>query len=342
MALTPKQLRQIQEIIRKRMLRFTYDVLGDRALTSEELKTLKDAGLLSRGTRAFIGDAHLLGKVAALIPYSERGRLSYDAALKSAKAMRFSLTDVEKKAIEYAESSAGEYIKGLTNDMVRDANALTARAAGDVLRTVQDGVSQAIAKRQARSELKTQLFQLIDNRSKDWMRIAHTELNNAIQNAVYHEIREKSEDGVNQLVFRRPNPDACKPCKKLYLKADGITPRVFKLSELEDSNVGRKQADWQPVLGSTHPWCSCQTIVLPDGHDFKTRWVAREKFTKNGVVYNAGNVVPSAVYDILSGQERRKVRKDAVLEFTGKTAKSAGNEFIKAFSDEEDDCLCEH
>ena len=42
-------------------------------------------------------------------------------------------------------------------------------------------------------------------------------------------------DKDEQLVYKRPNPDACQHCKRVYL-TDGITPRVFKLSDLTDSN----------------------------------------------------------------------------------------------------------
>jgi len=106
---------------------------------------------------------------------------------------------------------------------------------------------------------------LIDDKNKDWARIAHTEINTAVQNGVYQRIKEESDDGADQLVFKRPAPDACRYCKKLHLQSDGVTPKIFKLSELAESNVGLKAVDWRPVVGSVHPWCfDDQTEVLTE------------------------------------------------------------------------------
>lgn len=343
MALTKKQLKDIQDIIKKRILRFSYEALGERSLTPGELNTLKDAGLLPRSTRNMIGDAHILGRIGALAPEAARYGISYDGVLRAAKRL-MPLTDVERKMIGFAQTTAGEHIQRLSDYMVRTTSSLSARASSDALMAVQDGVSQAIANRDTISELKTQLFNLIDNQSRDWQRVAHTEMNNAIQNGIYHEIREKSPDGSDQLVFRRPNPDACEHCRRLYLEEDGITPKLFKLSDLASSNIGKKARDWEPVMGSTHPWCACQTMVLPDGHDFVTKKTATQSFSANGKSYKPGQVIPQEEYARLSGDDKKKTRDDAILEFTGRTRSPVRkSEVKKSFSEVgNEECVCEH
>jgi len=180
---------------------------------------------------------------------------------------------------------------------------------------------------------------MIDNRERDWHRVAHTEINNAVQQGIYSEIAK--HHGTEQLVSRRPNPSACKHCKRLFLKDDGFTPRVFRLSDLEDSNVGKKAADWGPTIGGVHPWCGCQTIVIPEGYDYKTMMSVSEPFEVDGVKYHRGEIVDEATYASFPVEDRKKnLVQTAVLSFTGSTAKP---DVEKSLVFEDDDvCTCEH
>ena len=166
------------------------------------------------------------------------------------------------------------------------------------------GVSEAIAERKTVGELKTALFDTFDNRYRDWQRVAHTEINTAVQQGVYDEIQTRSDAGANQLVFKRPNPDACPHCKRVYLKDDGITPKVFKLSDLEQTNVGRKAKDWGPTIGSVHPWCNCQLSMVPDGYDFVKKRVVTDPFKRGKRQYKRGQVVEQGTYDDFSQAQK--------------------------------------
>jgi hypothetical protein len=61
----------------------------------------------------------------------------------------------------------------------------------------------------------------------------------------------------------------CKHCDRLYNGPDG-NPRIFPLSTLvaNGTNVGKKTAEWQAVIGTIHPHCSCQLLRIPDGYGF--------------------------------------------------------------------------
>ena len=63
----------------------------------------------------------------------------------------------------------------------------------------------------------------------------------------------------------------CDYCRKFYLEPDGVTPKVYKMSELvaNGSNYGRKAAEWTPTLGATHPNERCELVELPDGWGFE-------------------------------------------------------------------------
>jgi len=79
-----------------------------------------------------------------------------------------------------------------------------------------------------------------------------------------------SLDKNNTLMIRRNKKyiwsGNCKHCVSAYLTAGiGSEPKVFYISELRENatNVGRKTADWKPVIGPVHPYCRCTLIKAP-------------------------------------------------------------------------------
>lgn len=337
MALSKRQLEEVLEAIRKRFNGFVFEAIGERALTPAEIAQLKRLGLLKDSVRNMIADPIAVGRLVALVPPARRAALSLDEALKAAKKV-LPTTEVERKAVEFAQEHAGTYIKGIRDMVLRDTTAASSRASGAALRAVRQGVSEAIANRQTVSELKTRLFDVIDNRARDWQRIAHTEINSALQQGIHSEI--VAQGGPEQLVYKRPAPDACTHCKRVYLKGDG-TPKVFKISQLAETNVGLRSADWQPTIGSVHPWCGCQLLPVPDGYDFRRVMTVKQDFEFDGVSYKVGQVIPEDVFKKLGPQEQSKIGFDPVLTFTGESAKP---EVEKSFrvSHTSDDCFCEH
>jgi hypothetical protein len=309
MALTKRQLDKILKIINDRVLGFTYEALGERALTSEEITNLKRLGLLTETTRHMIADPIALGRLTALLPPSASHGITYGDVERMIP--REALTDVERKMVRYASESAGEYIKGIKDRMVRDVRVA---ASGEALRQIREGVATSIANRETVSQLKTRLFDIIDDKSRDWRMVAQTEMNNAVQNGVFNEIRQKSDEGEDQLVFKRPRSDACQYCKKVYLESDGITPKIMKLKDLANSNFGLKASEWQPTIGSVHPHCNCQLNVLPKGYGFVKMNTANEDFEFEGVEYKRGEIINDAIYSRL-GKLKDKTRKEAVLAY---------------------------
>lgn len=312
--LTKAQLKKIEQIIRKRVLSFKYEALGERALTSEEIEQLKRLGLLRESVRNFSGDAFVLGKIASRIDRTLSRSVTYDQVLKMAS--RLPMTTVEKKALEYVKDHAGEYITKLADDMVREVRGESARTA---LAEVQNQVASAVEKRETISQLKTRLFNSFDDKHRDWTRVASTEMQSAIQHGIYQDIQENF--GPDQLVYKRPAPDACKHCVRLHLEDDGVTPRIFKLSDLEQSNIGKKASDWDATIGPVHPYCQCQLHVVPEGHTFVKRKVATAPIVFEDKKYGIGSVIPDAKFRALPTEFKEKTRDEAIMEATGKTAR---------------------
>jgi hypothetical protein len=310
--------------------------LGKRALTDAEIAELKTSGLLPSHIRAFIADAHTIGKIAATLGPTTARTLTYEQILDMAKKMKQS--GVEEKAIQYATDHAGQYIKGLEDDIVKDVMLAATKTSVEVLRQT---VSDAIKDRLTQSQLKSNLFHAIDNRGRDWQRIATTEMQNSIQQGVYNELRDSSQDGDNQLCYKRPSPSACKHCKRVYLHADG-TPKIFRLRDLETSNVGKKAQDWKPTIEAVHPWCQCQLHILPKGYGFEHKPVAAEEFEVEGKTYKRGAIIDDSVFAGLTAEQKKKTRMEAIQTFTGEEEEPVSKAEINLPFSDEDECVCEY
>jgi hypothetical protein len=87
----------------------------------------------------------------------------------------------------------------------------------------------------------------------------------AVTNAIY-----ASENG---LIHHN-----CNDCKRLHLMPDGITPRLWKLSELKASYG--KRGDEVPSLINRHPFCRCQLVYLTKGFGFNDK--GKLKYVQEG------------------------------------------------------------
>jgi len=69
------------------------------------------------------------------------------------------------------------------------------------------------------------------------------------------------------VVFIGPNDRyTCKACKRLYFLEDGVTPRVWKMSELRHGRS--KHGDVSPCKGMSHPSCRHAASTMMPGFGF--------------------------------------------------------------------------
>lgn len=100
--------------------------------------------------------------------------------------------------------------------------------------------------------------------------IVETELNTARNLSTMEGIVEVNEkmgvqDPVVFFVIVRDNK-VCKECMRLHMMPDGITPRLWYLSEL--GHDYHKKGDPMPKLSGLHPHCRCALTTLPLGGGF--------------------------------------------------------------------------
>lgn len=166
-----------------------------------------------------------------------------------------------------ARTRAGDYCRGLgdvirqwPNDVEREAwsgeniaeevNAELRRQKRDIIKVA---TAEAVAKVWTPERLASELGHKTGEWSRNWLRVARTELQGANNEGVA--IEAMRAFGSEARVARVPEAGACQSCMDVYTK-DG-RPIVFTVNELlaNGTNVGRKEKDRRATLFPNHPSC---------------------------------------------------------------------------------------
>lgn len=268
--LTPEQVNEIKRIIAKRHAAIILRVLGPDALTPEEKELLDKNGIQIFGQESAIRNAYLFGQLQGQMDKPSSARMSYEAFKKRVAENPVTLSQPEEHAVRAAELHAGAHIRHLGANIEQQASMLIFREDSGMrarlLDEIKPEITENIRKRESIGKLKKELGWLQRDWRRDWNRVAITEKTNAMNQGIADTMKEQHGD---TWVYKRPMPDACKQCVRLHIGPDDH-PRIFRLSALEanGTNVGKKAADWMPVVGTTHPHCQCQIIRVPDGWGF--------------------------------------------------------------------------
>lgn len=238
-----------------------------------------------------IRNAFVMGRLADAV---EQGT-SFEEALRLALSLPLKKPDMAAVAI--AEQQTAMYITDNAADLATKIGQLAIKKrneairqmaidyhAGRLKRTVRDEElkqDEEIPERYAENwqQFKSELHQTMTDKSRDWSRVAYTELVTAQETGKAYKILE--DYGSDALVYKRTLPTACPQCVHAYCEEDGVTPKVFKLSELlaNGDNINRKPlptkggkvvdtarpdgaATMKPVSGTMHPFCACRLYKL--------------------------------------------------------------------------------
>ena len=270
MAITPGQLRQIKKIIEEHMDVLMELTVGDSKPSEQLLKQLN----LPKELTDLITSSYKYGKLNIA---QGKGLADMASAQVTQFIKKLTLNPRQKKSIEYLKAKTQATLNSLTTKIVTGVVNTVLNDQIGMYQAVQQVIPGAIAQHQDRYQVIQQLRDMTGDWERDWHRVAHTEMWDAkVQgeaNAIADNESPLSQKGTDTLVFKRPGPLACNKCKQLYLEKDGVTPKVFKLSEMQalGTNYGLKQADWKPVVGTVHPNCMCPLSVMPDGFHFDAK-----------------------------------------------------------------------
>lgn len=295
-----KRLRGLRQSIRSRLNGLLQQVAGRDFLTDDEADSLPEP----KGP-SFVEQAFFMGRVQSVVKSKEYKEMSLDKIQKLSK--RSSLSAAEKKALEYVQNHTGVYIKDLVSKMETgvfaaisavDEAAVADAAARDVIRhEIADAIAESTDYRDVAAILAKKLPEAY---SKDWKKIAVTELHFARQRGKAAAIKEgynihAQGSGGRSKVSVLTEPGRCSDCANLYENADG-SPKVFVLDDLlaNGTNVGRNNSrlggirpHWLPVVPPGHPSCACNLVLVPSGFQWNGRKLVSDgtlkKSSVNGV-----------------------------------------------------------
>lgn len=195
------------------------------------------------------------------------------------------LSNMERDAWIQATTRAADYARGLGNALSERMQTVLAEEWDEAeaaivpdpdrreeLRAlIREKVAEALEARDSPERLASRLLDATGDAARDWLRIARTELQGAMNDAAI--IRAVRLDGPGGRVARIPNANACRHCRRLFLDESG-RPHVFTIEELLENgtNVGKRSDDWKATAWGIHPNCSCSVQRVPEGMDFDDDW----------------------------------------------------------------------
>jgi hypothetical protein len=180
----------------------------------------------------------------------------YEAAAKVSGA------EPDADATNTIRTIAGNYL---------DAQLASAKAkvVGDVAAALQDAAAKG-EEGDASIILGGRLAETWGNITSGVRRIAETETTagrnlGLLEGIAKTNALQNIEDPVVYWVIVR-DAHVCKECVSLHMLADGITPRVWKMSEV--SSGFHKRGELTPSIRGLHPHCRCMLATLMPGWGF--------------------------------------------------------------------------
>jgi hypothetical protein len=226
----------------------------------------------------------VLGKEEAQLKESEWKGYTWGAMTHAAGQV----SPEEQMQIDAASFSAFSRFRKLGDDVANGIFDRLAAANNQAVSEAQirgiiaDKIETGVLLGRSHSDVAQDLARALKDNSRDWYRVAATELHHARQQGVAHAIVNKvgiykHGEGSDSLVAVVPMSNACKDCVRLYL--ENGKPRVFRLLELLQNAGTNYVRPWrenaQPVVPPLHPHCYCRLRYVPPGWG----WDDKGKFT---------------------------------------------------------------
>lgn len=261
MSFSPKRVNtKVDKIVRKYTVLLRYLTLGPASLKKSELKMLIQEGLLSpKFYQPTIGDTYLEAHVDLLRDTSRK--------------------TVRSSALKYLKEHAGQFIDKFATKASTDIGTIINQNLlihNQQMKSVtKDTLASGVATHKAAKRIAQELRAKTKDLYKDWDRVVTTEMAQAQNLGALDAITENSKGKAHNEIYVYKigviDDKRCKVCEKLWTLPDGVTPKVYRLSELtaNGTNYGKKTADWKATVETTHPNCRDFLMELPISWGFQ-------------------------------------------------------------------------
>lgn len=272
MLLTPQETNSLLETIHNNQAIFIGKQFGIEFLSEYDKALLQASGvdwenLYSPENDSLYSAFHLGMLAQALGDVSAMNKLTYPQLQEYVKGGEYiPITEREKLVINAIKNQTLSDIRSLNGRIFQDINGILTNTHSQQ-EFIKQELEEGEKKKKTLREISNDISRKTGDWSRDFDRIVEFQANSAYQEGRASWI--KKEEGNDAEVYKIVFASACKHCLKLYTTAGYQSePITFKLSELKanGTNIGRKVAEWKPVVGSTHPFCRCLLFFKRKGY----------------------------------------------------------------------------
>lgn len=260
MVVSRETLAKIRAIIDKHYARLTISTLGRGVFSQDELKRMQAAGIDTSNKESLLAMVYFHNFINNPVTKASPSSVEDMKAQQSQPGLK-----PEGEANEYTVQNLNDKTKQLIDKLKMD---VITRIEGFIRDNNDDYKFEALqnldrsdlmddlVKESSLGKVKQKLRDSSGDATRDWTRVALTEMSNAIGIGSVDRIvtDNRGADLDEVYVYRIIVGDAitCKYCRRFY--GEG-TPKIYRLSTLlsNGSNYGKKQDAWLPVSGATHP-----------------------------------------------------------------------------------------
>lgn len=277
MIFTEAQIQEILSIVEYQSAFLVAANIGTDVLSQDEINVLKKFDTSVEDLYQKFPPAvksFFFGRLSALIGDYNTQQISYSDFLQYLnKSQYIPLSTQDKNELGLIKQMSTSHIRSFGSKIRSNINNIILEEGSNqreqYAKVLKRELSRATVDKKSLTSIVSAIGKQTGNWTKDWGRIVDTEMNN-----IYQEGRAQTISNIfspEAKVYKMPYPDACRHCIRLYLTSGvGSKPKVFTLEEMISfgTNVGRKVADWEPVLGSMHPHCRCHLVHVLDGQEW--------------------------------------------------------------------------
>lgn len=275
MIFNPTQVSELVDILNSQHILFIGQNLGPDVLSDQDKAVLRSHGLEIEDPEDYVELAFKFGLISQSLSTSTVKNMKWDDFKKFIKEGKYlPLTGKEKETVKVLKTRTYSHIKGLGNKVSSELQSQIVEVSNiQRIKTeslIKKELSEGVANRKSVSQIVSNLGHKTGDWHRDWSRIVETELQNAFEEGRAFQIK-RDNPGKDPDVYKDVFQGACHSCISAYLTAGiGSKPKVFKLSQLElnGTNIGKKQAEWKPVVMSMHPYCRCLLSEVPEDREW--------------------------------------------------------------------------
>lgn len=270
MKISPIQIQEISDLMEFYNSVFINANVGSSLLNRNQKRILKRFGIALSPVdqQTHVDYVYKFGMLASSLKYKRTKDFDFKGLKSFIKSGNFlPLSDLEKHTLDVLKHQMYKDVTQLKNRQISDLYQLS-------IESSQKDKYQQIIQREAMNAVNErmsikQFSKVLSEKASDWVR-DFDKVADFVMHSAYQHGKAMSlvrQYGTNVKVWYMVKKDACKHCKRIYIKNTRTNePRVFQLLEVlnNGSNIGRKMDDLRATAYSLHVFCRCEMEVFDE------------------------------------------------------------------------------